>query len=82
MNNQLVQKIWSNELIKRKSLDIVVIGMGPVGIKVIKELIKKDPHCRITAFGDEPWEPYNRVQLSTLLEGQTKIYDINNGGLN
>jgi len=49
--------------------DIIVVGSGPVGIHTILELTKLDDSLKIAIFGDEPWQPYNRVQLSALLTG-------------
>ncbi len=48
---------------------IVVVGAGPVGIQASRELIKRLPDTPIVIYGDEPWEPYNRVKLSSLLAG-------------
>jgi nitrite reductase (NADH) large subunit len=49
---------------------VVVIGAGPVGIQIAHELLKRDPLRAIVLYGDEPWEPYQRVQLSALLMGE------------
>jgi nitrite reductase (NADH) large subunit len=49
---------------------VVIVGTGPVGIRVAEELLKRDPACAIVLYGDEPWEPYQRVQLSALLMGE------------
>ena len=46
---------------------IIVVGSGPVGVRFIEELIKREPNSRITLFGDEQVRPYNLVQLSSLL---------------
>ena len=61
---------------KTTQLHTVVIGSGPVGIRFVEELIARDPFCRITLFGEEQVTPYDRVQLSSLLAGQTTIADI------
>ena len=50
--------------------DVIVIGSGPVGIRAVQELLKRDRHVRIAIFGDEPWKPYNRIKLSSLLTGE------------
>ena len=52
------------------AVPVVVIGTGPVGIRVAQEILARDPHCPLVLFGDEPWQPYNRVQLSSLLAGE------------
>jgi nitrite reductase (NADH) large subunit len=55
---------------------IIVIGAGPVGVRFIDELKKKGYPCQVTLFGDEPYEPYNRVQLSHLLSREKDYEDI------
>jgi len=60
----------------RANLHIVVIGCGPVGIRFVKELLQRQPNARITLFGNEPYRPYNRVQLSSLLAGDVSLDDI------
>ncbi|HJX58170.1 MAG TPA: FAD-dependent oxidoreductase, partial [Thiobacillus sp.] len=49
---------------------VVIVGTGPVGIRVAEELLKREPARAIVLYGDEPWEPYQRVQLSALLMGE------------
>ena len=49
---------------------IVIIGSGPVGIRSLQLLVKQDPKVSVVIYGNEPWEPYNRVQLSTFLAGE------------
>lgn len=48
----------------------VVIGTGPVGIQVAQEILRHEAERPLVLFGDEPWQPYNRVQLSALLAGE------------
>jgi nitrite reductase (NADH) large subunit len=55
---------------KRKEL--IVIGTGPVGIQFIKSARSCLCDCNITVFGNESWEPYNRVKLSSFFAGQLK----------
>ena len=52
---------------------IIVIGGGPVGVRFINELLKRQPNSKITLFGEERVRPYNRVQLSALLAGEVSI---------
>jgi nitrite reductase (NADH) large subunit len=52
--------------------DIIVVGMGPVGLHFIHKLAGMNTTVSIAVFGDEPWEPYNRVKLSSLISGQIK----------
>jgi len=49
---------------------IVIIGSGPVGIRLLQTLVKQDQKVSAVIYGNEPWEPYNRVQLSTFLAGE------------
>jgi nitrite reductase (NADH) large subunit len=68
---------WAPETVSAKPLTkIVVIGAGPVGVRFIDELKKKHVPCQVTLFGDEPYEPYNRVQLSHLLSREKDYEDI------
>ena len=48
---------------------IVIIGSGPVGIRALQLFVKQDPKVEVVIYGNEPWEPYNRVKLSTFLAG-------------
>jgi len=50
---------------------IVVIGTGPVGVRFAQDLYRRDPSVAMVIYGDEPWEPYNRVRLSSFLAGET-----------
>ena len=50
---------------------VVVVGTGPVGVRYVQGLHERDPSCPIVVYGREPWEPYNRVQLSSFLQGLT-----------
>lgn len=49
---------------------IIVIGSGPVGMRFVESLLKQAPLAHIHLFGNEPYRPYNRVQLSALLAGE------------
>lgn len=49
---------------------VIVMGTGPVGIHVAQAILQRNPEGALTLFGDEPWTPYNRVQLSSLLAGE------------
>lgn len=48
---------------------IIIIGSGPVGMHCVKELFRQQASADIHVFGNEPYQPYNRVQLSALLAG-------------
>src|SRR5687767_5450035 len=51
---------------------VVIVGAGPVGIKAAQELHRRKPARPIVVYGDEPYEPYNRVRLSAFLSGELK----------
>ncbi|WP_234978432.1 nitrite reductase large subunit NirB [Bacillus tuaregi] len=56
---------------------LVMIGNGMAGIRTLEELLKLAPNMfDITVFGKEPHPNYNRIQLSTVLQGDTTINDI------
>ena len=57
---------------------IIVVGTGPVGIHTAQELLRHKPQQAVTIFGAEPWAPYNRVKLSSLLAGDISTVDIHN----
>lgn len=57
---------------------LIVVGTGPVGVRFATELVMRGYRGAITLFGDEPWQPYNRVQLSALLAGDIKFEAIAN----
>lgn len=60
-----------NKTVKAGDLPIVVIGNGPVGMRVAEELQQRLPRTPLLVFGDEPHEPYNRLRLSSWLSGNT-----------
>ncbi|MFL0804216.1 MAG: FAD-dependent oxidoreductase [Agarilytica sp.] len=51
----------------------IVIGAGPVGIRFANELLKRQPDAEVAVFSNEPYQPYNRVQLSSLLAGSIDV---------
>src|SRR3989442_566 len=59
-------------------LPVVIVGTGPVGLQVAREVLRRAPAQPLVLFGAEPWEPYNRVQLSELLAGQIDWAEIAN----
>jgi nitrite reductase (NADH) large subunit len=62
---------WAFHFRPREPAPIVVVGTGPVGMHIAHKLLDYNPQCAISLYGDEPWEPYNRVRLSTFLSGET-----------
>ena len=49
---------------------VVVIGNGPVGMQVVHDLRRRLPDAPLVVFGDEPYEPYDRLRLSSWLAGE------------
>lgn len=49
---------------------VIVVGSGPVGMRFVDELLRREPNANIHLFGNEPFQPYNRVLLSSLLSGE------------
>lgn len=47
----------------------IVVGSGPAGVRFVTELLSREPLAHVQLFGNEPCEPYNRVQLSSVLAG-------------
>ncbi len=64
----------------RDEAPIVVVGSGPVGNRTVRELVRAAPGTRIVWYGDEPWQPYNRVKLSSLLAGDASWDSLVDGG--
>lgn len=50
---------------------VIVIGGGPVGIRVAQELAARQ--IPVTIFNAERWQPYNRVKLTPLLAGDVQV---------
>jgi nitrite reductase (NADH) large subunit len=53
-----------------KKENLVVIGNGMAGARVVEEILKRDSdRFNITMFGAEPYGNYNRILLSNVLNG-------------
>ncbi|ETK38037.1 FAD-dependent oxidoreductase [Microbispora sp. ATCC PTA-5024] len=48
---------------------LVVVGNGMAGARLVSEVRARSADVRITVFGAEAWQPYNRVLLSNVLAG-------------
>ncbi|MCM3718807.1 nitrite reductase large subunit NirB [Fictibacillus phosphorivorans] len=60
-----------------KKKKLVLVGNGMAGVRCIEEILKIDSDgFEITIFGREPYPNYNRILLSTVLQGDTSIDDI------
>lgn len=56
---------------------LVLVGNGMAGVRCIEEILKLDPTgFEITIFGSEPHVNYNRILLSSILQGNTSYGDI------
>lgn len=56
---------------------LVMMGNGMAGVRTIEEILKVAHNAfEITIFGNEPHPNYNRIQLSTLLQGDTSFPEI------
>jgi nitrite reductase (NADH) large subunit len=55
------------------SRPVVIVGGGPVGVRVAQELARLEPERSVVLFGSEQWQPYNRVRLSSLVAGDLGI---------
>lgn len=52
---------------------IVIVGAGPVGIRVAEELMRRMGNVPLVIYGDEPWKPYDRAALSSFLAGELDL---------
>ncbi len=55
---------------------IVIIGSGPAGARAAQELVQHGHGGSILVFGDERWDPYNRVLLTPLLAGEIDLSEV------
>ena len=55
---------------------VIVIGAGPVGMRFAQDFLNKEPNARVSIFSNEPYAPYNRVQLSSVLAGKVGVDSI------
>ena len=63
---------------ERKTEPLVVVGGGPVGMHFVRRILSRDPTREIVLYDSEPWQPYDRVRLSSLLAGETRLEQIAN----
>ena len=69
--------IRGNNSGKKQDQIVLVIGSGPVGVRFAHEYLLRRPDDSLLLFGNEPYQPYNRVQLSALLAGELAYDEIN-----
>lgn len=60
------------------SAPIVIVGTGPVGVRVAQEIMRQSPDQELIIYGQEAYEPYNRAALSSLLSGDLAWEELNN----
>ncbi|WP_350349658.1 nitrite reductase large subunit NirB [Agromyces sp. G08B096] len=55
--------------------DVLVVGAGPAAHRLADSLHARDGgrRLRVTVVGEEPWRPYDRVALSTRLDGAVDL---------
>lgn len=51
-------------------MKVVVVGHGMVGSRFAADLAAADPSVQLTVLGQEDHDPYNRVQLSSVVAGK------------
>lgn len=57
-------------------LPIVVVGNGPVGMRLIAEIFDRNRKQPIVVYGEEEHLPYDRVKLSSWLSGEVGLDSI------
>lgn len=61
-----------------RELPLIIIGAGPVGVRLVEQLRQREYQRPVWLFGDEPHAPYNRIKLSSLLAGEIPLESIEN----
>ncbi len=59
---------------ERKKL--LVIGNGMAGMACVDAILQQGPHFDITVLSEEPYYNYNRILLSSVLQGEKLVDDI------
>ena len=52
---------------------VVIVGNGPVGMRALEEILKRDRTIPVVIYGEENHLPYDRVKLSSWLIGDIKF---------
>ncbi len=55
---------------------VVVVGNGMAGARVVEELLRRDPTLEVTVFGAEKQAAYNRILLSDVLAGKRPAAEV------
>jgi nitrite reductase (NADH) large subunit len=67
---------WVPQPVGSGAAPIVVVGSGPSGLRVVRELLRHGVERAIVLCGAETCEPYNRVGLSSFLMGEIGLRDL------
>ncbi|MFG6149999.1 nitrite reductase large subunit NirB [Halobacillus sp. B23F22_1] len=60
-----------------KKQRLVIIGNGMAGIRCVENILRNNSEVfEISMFGSEPHKSYSRLMLSSVLQGETSLYDI------
>lgn len=78
MSASAAQMAMRAESVPEGERPLVIVGTGPVGMRTAQELLRRNPAQPIVLYGGEPWEPYNRVRLSSVLTGEARLEGIQN----
>ncbi|MGH8532067.1 MAG: FAD-dependent oxidoreductase [Gammaproteobacteria bacterium] len=57
---------------------VVIVGIGPVGDRLMRELVRCAPQIPILTYDYEPWNPYDRTNLVAVLTGELSWADLEN----
>lgn len=57
-------------MVQADSAPIVIVGNGPAGMEVARQLLARRADFHLVIFGAECHPPYNRVRLSSVLAGE------------
>ncbi|WP_054774794.1 NAD(P)/FAD-dependent oxidoreductase [Methylogaea oryzae] len=68
----------NNKLLEQQQSPIVVVGSGPVGTRILRDILRAQPDAAVAIYGDESWEPYDRSKLVSLLSGDLAWADLPN----
>ncbi len=72
-DNKCIMDSWRFEMGNQK---LLIIGNGMAGVRCVEEILKHSNDFEITIIGREPHGNYNRIMLSSVLQGGTKMNDI------
>ena len=59
------------------ALPVIVIGAGPVGVRVVLEICRQLPDYPIRLFSDEPWTPNKRIKRNPFITAEIDHAELN-----